>query len=130
MDFQTAVKTCFNKYATFTGRAGRSEFWWFVLFTVIVRIVLSMVDHAIFGTSAAQLAADGHSFAYSYRPGLFAGLFGLAVLLPSLAVGSRRLHDTGRSGWMQLLALIPILGWIPLLYFYVQPSKSGVLTYA
>lgn len=74
MDFVTAIKTVFGKYVVFEGRALRSEFWYFQLFVVIVQLVLNAI-----------------------LPPL-AGAFGLAVLLPGLAVGARRLHDTGRSG--------------------------------
>jgi uncharacterized membrane protein YhaH (DUF805 family) len=100
MNFQESVKTCFTKYANFNGRASRSEYWWFVLFIVIGDIVLSFVGH---GTPL---------------------LFGLATLLPSIAAAARRLHDTDRSGWMQLLGLIPILGWLVVIYFLVQEPKE------
>lgn len=94
MDFGTAIKTCFTKYFVFGGRALRSEFWWFTLFTAVVGIVLSMVDSSIFGAASA------------FTP--LSTVFSLATLLPSLAVASRRLHDTNRSGWWQLLPLAPL----------------------
>ena len=97
-DFIKAVKTCFNKYVEFKGRAARPEFWWFFLFQLLVSIVLGMVSQTL------------------------SGLAGLALLLPGLAVGARRLHDTDKSAWLLLLGLIPILGWLVLLYFFVQPS--------
>ena|SRR5438105_8783651 len=97
-DIQKAVKTCFNKYADFNGRAVRPEFWWFALFQFVVVIVLDMI----------------------YQP--LGGLASLAMLLPGLAVAARRLHDIGKSGWFLLLLLIPIIGWLVLLYFYCQPS--------
>jgi uncharacterized membrane protein YhaH (DUF805 family) len=97
-DLVKAVKTCLNKYADFKGRAARPEFWWFALATFVVSAVLNRV--------VPMLGA----------------LFSLAVLLPSLAVGARRLHDIGKSGWFLLLLLIPVIGWLVLLYFYVQPS--------
>ena len=99
-DFQNAVKTCFNKFADFNGRAARPEFWWFFLFQVGVYLVASMI----------------HGFVYL--------LAVLALLVPSLAVGARRMHDTGKSGWILLLALIPVVGLI-LLYFAAQPGTSG-----
>lgn len=99
MDFVQAVKTCFEKYATFDGRAGRAEFWWFVLFTVIV----SIAGGAIFRNWINQLIS-------------------LALFVPSIAVGARRLHDIGKSGWFQLLWIIPIIGWAILIYWAVQPS--------
>lgn len=104
MDFQTAVKTCFQKYAEFSGRARRSELWWFILFNLIVAAILSLLD--------------GGS-------NILSGIYNLAVLLPSLAVGARRLHDIGRSGWWLLIGLIPVIGLIVLIYFYVQPGERG-----
>jgi uncharacterized membrane protein YhaH (DUF805 family) len=98
MDFQTAVKTCFSKYADFNGRASRSEYWWFVLAEVIVLIIASLIHQYVYGIAA------------------------LAFLLPALAVGARRLHDIGKSGWLQLLMIIPIVNLV-LIYFYVQPSQ-------
>jgi len=97
-EIQKAVKTCFNKYAEFNGRAARPEFWWFALFQFVVVVVLDTI----------------------YRP--LGGLASLAMLLPGLAVAARRLHDIGKSGWFLLLLLIPIIGWLVLLYFYCQPS--------
>ena len=87
-----------SKYAQFEGRAHRTEFWLFMLVSVSISIVLSIAD-AILGTRNDYF-------------GLLSGIYGLAVLVPSLAVGARRLHDTGRSGWWQLIGLIPIVGLI------------------
>ncbi len=101
MTFVDAVRTCFAKYADFTGRATRSEFWWWVLFVIVVSIILEMFN-------------DWVSVAFS-----------LATLLPYLAVSARRLHDTDRSGWFQLLGFIPVIGWIILLIWYVQDSKGS-----
>jgi uncharacterized membrane protein YhaH (DUF805 family) len=84
----------------------------FVLFNVIISFVLGIID-AILGLSSG----DG--------VGLLGGLYSLAVLLPSIGVSIRRLHDTNRSGWWLLLSFIPILGWIALLIFYVQDSDPG-----
>ena len=112
MDFATAVKTCFNKYATFRGRAMRSEYWWFVLFLIVANIVLSVIDTTLFGHGADNVQ-------------LLSGLFALATILPSLAAGARRLHDTGRTGWWLLIALIPILGTLVLIWFLTRPSDPG-----
>jgi uncharacterized membrane protein YhaH (DUF805 family) len=100
MTFVESIRTCLTKYVDFNGVASRSEFWWFILFVFIVSIVLNWISP------------------------LIGGLFGLAMLLPELAVGARRLHDTGKSGWLQLLLLIPLIGLIVLIVFWVQPSKS------
>ena len=104
MDFMTSVKTCFRKYADFSGRARRSELWWFALFCFAISVVLGLLD--------------GGS-------GLLSGLWSLAILLPSLAVGARRLHDTDRSGWWLLIAFIPLIGFLVLLYFYVSQGTTG-----
>src|SRR5918997_5258296 len=96
-----------KQYADFNGRARRTEFWMFVLFNFIASIVLNLVD-VLIGT--ANFASTGTGFAMT--GGLLSSIYALAVLIPSLAVGARRLHDTGRSGWWQLLALIPIVGII------------------
>jgi uncharacterized membrane protein YhaH (DUF805 family) len=98
MDFKQSVTTCLKKYAEFGGRAGRPEFWWFALFTLIVGLVVGWVSDIL---------------------GL---LVNLGLLLPSLAVGARRLHDMGKSGWFQLIWLIPFIGWAFMIYLLVQPS--------
>ena len=98
MDFKQSVTTCLKKYAEFGGRAGRPEFWWFALFTLIVGLVVGMVSD------------------------MLGMLVNLGLLLPSLAVGARRLHDIGKSGWFQLIWLIPFIGWAFMIYLLVQPS--------
>jgi uncharacterized membrane protein YhaH (DUF805 family) len=108
MGFQDAVKICLNKYVDFSGRARRSEYWWFFLFNVLVSFVASIVD-AIVGTRSGGF-------------GVFEALVSLALLLPGLAVGARRLHDTTRSGWWLLIGLIPCVGFIVLIVFFVQDS--------
>ncbi len=95
-----------KQYANFNGRARRQEFWMYVLFYMIFYIVLAVID-AITGI------------------GLLAFIYSLALLVPSLSVGARRLHDTGRSGWWQLIGLIPLIGAIVLIVFYVQDSTPG-----
>ncbi|MBO2693327.1 DUF805 domain-containing protein [Shewanella algae] len=95
-----------KKYADFTGRARRTEYWMFTLFYIIFSLVVSAIDYAL-GTTVLGL------------------IYSLGLLLPSIAVAARRLHDTDRSGWWQLLAFIPIIGWIVLLVFYCQDSEVG-----
>jgi uncharacterized membrane protein YhaH (DUF805 family) len=113
MSFQDAIRTCLQrKYVDFTGRARRSEYWFFFLFTAIAGLVGAILD-AIFG-----IRSDVYS-----GTGPIEGLIHLALLLPSLAVGARRLHDTGRSGWWLLIGLIPVVGWIILIVFFVQDSQ-------
>jgi uncharacterized membrane protein YhaH (DUF805 family) len=101
MNFSESISTCFSKYADFTGTAKRSEFWWFSLFTTVVSIILDK-------TSPVAYA-----------------IFALATIVPSVAVACRRLHDTDRSGWWQLLLFVPFIGWIVLLVFYVQEGRPN-----
>ncbi len=121
MDFVTAVKTCFSKYATFAGRAPRSEFWWYVLFVWVTSIVLSIVDSTLFGTVVMMPGGFSASTSTPY----LSGLFSLAILLPNLAVSVRRLHDTDRSGWWLLISLIPLVGFIVLLVFFTSEGTRG-----
>jgi uncharacterized membrane protein YhaH (DUF805 family) len=102
-----------KKYAVFSGRARRKEYWFFVLFNILISIGLSFIDQAT-GTVNTE---TGY--------GLLSGIYSLAVLIPSLAVLVRRLHDTDRSGWWVLIGLIPLIGWIVLLVFAVQDSQPG-----
>ncbi|MCB2116008.1 MAG: DUF805 domain-containing protein [Rhodobacteraceae bacterium] len=117
MDFSTAILTCFSKYATFTGRARRSEFWWFVLFNLVVMAVLNFIDLG-FGNPARWMMGEG-------RPSPVASLCWLAVILPSLAVTVRRLHDTDRSGWWVLIQIIPVIGPLLLIWFLATEGTSG-----
>lgn len=104
--YKNAIK---NKYAQFSGRARRSEYWYFVLFNFLISIAISIVA-SLLGNDIKDLAS---------------GLYSLAVLVPTLAVGSRRLHDTGRSAWWLLLGLIPVIGWIILIVFFATDSTPG-----
>ena len=101
-----------KKYAVFSGRARRKEYWMFVLFNLLIAIVLSIVARVI-GIADAQ----GNN--------LLSTIYGLAVMIPSIAVGIRRLHDTDRSGWWLLIALVPCVGGIILLVFAVQEGNVG-----
>lgn len=101
MNFQDAIVTCLKKYVEFNGRASRSEYWWFVLFQLIVIVVLNLI----------------------YAP--LSTLASLALLLPSIMVSIRRLHDVDKSGWFLLLAFIPLIGALVLLFWYVQEGTKG-----
>ena len=102
-----------KKYAVFQGRARRKEYWFFVLFNIIVTVVLSLID-AMMGMYNSEVGI-----------GLLSGVYSLAILIPSIAVTVRRLHDTGRSGWWILIALVPLVGAIILLVFMVLDSQPG-----
>ena len=103
--FVTSVKVCFTKYVDFKGRASRAEFWWFALFQFIVGNIFFLIHENL-------------NAAYS-----------LATILPALAVGVRRLHDRERSGWWQLLLLVPIIGWIILFIWFCRKGTNGTNRY-
>ena len=111
MDF---IKSSFNifinavkgQYFDFKGRTKVADFWKFVLVAFVINIVLSVVD-SIIGVK------------------ILSSLFGLAILCPMLGIGARRLHDTGKTGWFQLLNIIPLVGAIVLIIFWCQPSQNG-----
>lgn len=100
MKFEESVRTCFAKYVDFNGRASLSEYWWFVLFVFGVGILISFISDTL------------------------SAVFYLGMLLPSIAAATRRLHDTGRSGWWQLIVLIPLLGVIVLIVLLAQRGTA------
>lgn len=100
MNFQDAVKICFSKYADFNGRASRPEYWYFALFIFLGAMIVHYVSPMI------------------------GALFSLGTMLPSIAAATRRLHDTNRSGWWQLLTLVPVIGWIVLIVFLAQEGAA------
>ena len=102
-----------KKYAVFSGRSRRMEYWYFVLFNLIAYIVLSLID-ALLGT-----------YNIVQGVGLLSGIYSLAVLIPTLAVMVRRLHDIDRTGWWILINLIPLIGTIVLLVFALTPGTPG-----
>ncbi len=99
-----------KKYADFSGRARRKEYWFYILFYVIIAVVLSIIDGIIMGSSGI---------------GILTAIYMLAVLLPTLAVTVRRLHDIGKSGWWYLIVLIPLIGGIWLLILLLQDSQPA-----
>ena len=115
VSFTEAISRGFSNYFTFSVRATRAENWWWVLFTVLADVILSIVD-ILAGTYNAAISG-----------GLLSRLFGLAVLIPSIALGARRLHDINRSGWWQLmyLASILIVPFVVLIGWAIKPSDRG-----
>jgi uncharacterized membrane protein YhaH (DUF805 family) len=106
-----------KKYAVLSGRSRRKEYWYFVLFTVLISIALNIID----GLTGTYDVGAG--------VGLLGGIFGLAILIPSIAVSVRRLHDIDRTGWWVLVSLVPIVGWIVLVVFHVQDGTPGTNGY-
>jgi uncharacterized membrane protein YhaH (DUF805 family) len=106
MKITTAISTCLRKYATFSGTASRAEFWWFYLFCTLIAWLTYFIHDAI------------------------SLIFSVATLIPTIATASRRLHDTGRSGWWQTIAFIPFLGIVVLIVFLAQKSSTSHRPYS
>lgn len=111
-----AARSVLSKYATFSGRAARSEFWWWALFTLIVIAITRLIDGAVI----APMLGFGSFEPRAGQP--LSLIVSLCLVLPSIAVAARRLHDIDRSGWWLLIGLVPVVGTLVLLYFYIQPS--------
>ena len=110
MDFQTSIKTCLNKYAVFSGRASRSEFWFFILFGILGGVIAAIIDTMILG--------------YPYEEnGPINLIFSVALIIPSISVTARRLHDINRSGWWQLL-WFTIIGGILLIIWHATEGEK------
>ena len=109
MGFKEAVQSCLSQYATFSGRARRSEYWYFTLFNALLGFVIGVIG-----------AFLGETFT-----NILTVLVTLALLAPGLAVSVRRLHDIGKSGWALLFALIPVVGWILIIVWACKDSEPG-----
>jgi uncharacterized membrane protein YhaH (DUF805 family) len=110
VSFVDAVRSVLTNYVNFSGRARRSEYWWYTLFAFVLGLVASMIDQAIGAQVVSVVVA-------------------LALFLPGLGVSIRRLHDTGRSGWWLLIGLVPIVGFVVLIVFYVMDSQPSTNAY-
>ena len=110
MNFTQAIASGFQNYVNFTGRSVRSAYWYWVLFYFLVSIVTLLIDLVLFASSGVSPLNS---------------LAALALLLPSLAVAVRRLHDIDRSGWWVLLWFIPIIGWIVLIIWHCTSGTPG-----
>ncbi|MDJ0858904.1 MAG: DUF805 domain-containing protein [Dinoroseobacter sp.] len=116
MSFSQAIKTCFGKFATFSGRASRSEYWWFFLFLVLLSIVTGLIDGLFFTTVTEVVTETGTAtVAVSNQP--VQSIAGAVVFLPHLAVAWRRMHDSGRSGLFALFPLLLLIGALAVLVF-------------
>ena len=112
MGFGQSVKTCIEKCVTYSGRASRSEYWWFILFVFLFEIfVIAGLESVLQAKEHMIEIAEGMIF--------------ILLLIPTLALNSRRLHDIGKSGWWQLLNLIPFIGGIILFIWFLRPSMAG-----
>jgi len=114
MNFSEAVRSALNQYAKFEGRARRAEYWYFALLTSVVSILCQVITMVGRDPSAISLLLM-----------IVAAVVSLALVLPSLAVTVRRLHDTGRSGWFLLIAFIPLVGGILLLVWMCSRGTNG-----
>jgi len=119
MGLVEATKTVLAKYANFSGRASRSEFWWWTLAYIIIIFIAGVIDSAVIvpvlGIEAAARVGGLPLFAIA----------SLALFIPSIAVAVRRLHDQDRSGWWLLIMFVPIIGYLFLLFFYVRRGTDG-----
>ena len=107
-----AVREAFRRFADFSGRSNRGEFWWFYLASLLISFVLGILDMALFGEVGEQY-------------GVLGNIWGLVAFIPSISLGARRLHDIDRTGWWQLLMLIPLVGWIVLVVWWAQKPDNG-----
>ena len=110
MTFSESIETCFKKYSQGRGRASRSEYWYFYLFSVVVSFGLEVL---ILESNRSTLIA------------LFVNLIGLLILIPEWTVAVRRLHDTNRSGWNLFWVFLPVIGWIIQIVYLTQPGTVG-----
>ncbi len=113
MNFVDAVKSAFARFNDFETRSSLSEFWWFMLFYFLVGLVVSIIEFTVFGQGMEMTR------------GIIDLLVFLVLLVPTISVTARRRHDIGRSGWWQLIGLIPLLGVLILLYWVVKPGEDG-----
>lgn len=107
MDFMTAIRSCLDKYVTFSGRARRSEFWWFFLFNLIGSAIANVIDTGVIGLPILSI------------------VWMLALLLPGISVSVRRMHDLDKSGWWIFIVLIPLIGFLIYVYWFIQRGTEG-----
>ena len=115
----TAMRAALSNYATFTGRVSRPEYWWWALSVFIIMLIVGLLDAFLIAPLLGFAAGDENAG----QP--LSIIVSLAILIPNVAVGVRRLHDTGRTGWWLLIGLVPVVGFLSLLYLFAQPSEEG-----
>ncbi len=120
---QLAIRTVLSKYATFNGRASRSEFWWWMLSLFLFYVGTTIIDGGVIAPLLGFQAFDPDA---GQPISLVASVL---LIIPNIAVGVRRLHDGGRTGWWLLIAFVPVIGVLALLYFYIQPSEQDTNQY-
>lgn len=116
MTFTQSIATCFRKGSVFRGRAARPEYWYFFLFQILLQLVLTAIQIGF------EIAMDRN---LDRTFDVISGILGLILLIPTLAVGARRLHDINRTGWWQVLYLVPVLGWIVLIVLWCLKGTAG-----
>ena len=116
LSFSQAIAICMGKYATFSGRASRSEYWWFFLFVTLISWVSTIYARA--ASSFDDPFAEYYTVVVSW-----------VFFVPSIASATRRLHDIGKSGWWQLLWVIPVIGWIPLVIWLAKSTNPNETKY-
>jgi uncharacterized membrane protein YhaH (DUF805 family) len=124
MTFADAIKAVYGKYAVFSGRASRPEYWWWFLYMLIGGGIVAAIEMSL-GLGFGTVTSGDGAMSASYQGGPLTGIWGLAHLLPGLGVAIRRLHDTDRSGWWLLIGFVPVIGVLVLIYFYVSRGTAG-----
>ncbi len=119
MGFLEAIKSGFQNYANFSGRAPRSAYWWWTLFSLLIAIIASVVDLVLFPDLTMAMGGIGP---------IYIGVL-IVLFLPGLSVSVRRLHDIGRSGWWLLIFLIPFVGFIVLIIWFASKGEEGANKY-
>lgn len=130
MGFGQAISTCLGKYASFTGRASRAEFWWFILFYIILQVIANALDFAlnlrVFRVAPETVTVEGSTFVLqSTGVGILSTVLIIVLFLPLVSVAVRRLHDTDRTGWWWWLGVLCCIGTIVLIIFWASPGTPS-----
>ena len=123
MGFIDSIKSGFIRYVDFTTRSSPSEYWWWILFAWLTAIILIVVNSILFGPTIEQ--SNSGEIIQSYDGGILGSIFVLVVLIPTISITCRRLHDIEKSGWWQLIGIIPLVGWLIMLIWLIRPGYFG-----